>query len=714
MSVMRLRQCLMMIGLAGLLWIAVAPAAQAADIRQFDPGNIISDAVMRDKDAMSEQQIQNFLRWKNPCNNTNIRLAERHPHLRFTIRDGRFICMTEERFDGESAAHIIWRAAQDYRINPRVILVLLEKEQSLVTDSWPSHVQYRTATGYGCPDTADCDAAYFGLKNQIRWAAKLFSEVLDGGWSNYPVGPNFVQYHPNASCGGTTVLIKNRATSALYRYTPYQPNQAALRAGYGTGDGCSAYGNRNFWLLFHDWFGNPLSWRDTATPSTVDIPVGRQLVIRNSHGLLFDVSGSQSYNGAAVISWTDTGNKNQRFIAEKKGKLYVFRSAIDGRALDLIASNTKNGTALQLWEYTGSCGQHWSIVHGPRDAMRLLSACDGGKAVDLNPKETPGSRPIIYDQNNGLFQLFTIEDASAFAERTMQGADMVSPRKKYTLMSSKGKVLARRADGRLATSDEPASTKHAAQFKQVNDGSFIIEHREGILTLSGDVAENGSAVVIMPGNGQRCGQRWYIYKRPQGKISLVSACDRDIAVDINPPQAAGTFAVGYRYHGKEVQHIALREVAEPQVDPSNVATLVGRTVTIQNGRGLFLEAVGSDSRDGAWVGSWIATRHQNQRIIIERAAGETYILKSALTGKTIDAPGSVMMNGVTLEWWKYHGGCNQRWHIERQSQGTHTIASACDRTKALDLNPPSIKGTRPVLFDKHGGPVQQWRFSVDS
>lgn len=714
MSIIRLRQYLMMVSIAGLLWVAMAPATQAVDIRQFDPGNIISDAVMRDKDAMSEQQIQNFLRWKNPCNNTNIRLAERYPHLHFTIRDGRFICMTEERFDGESAAHIIWRAAQDYRINPRVILVLLEKEQSLVTDSWPSHVQYRTATGYGCPDTADCDAAYFGLKNQIRWAAKLFNEVLDGGWSNYPVGPNFIQYHPNASCGGTTVTIKNRATSALYRYTPYQPNPAALRAGYGTGDSCSAYGNRNFWLLFRDWFGDPLSWRDTATPSTVDIPVGRQLVIRNSHGLLFDVSGSQSYNGATVIAWTDTGNKNQRFIAEKKGNLYVFRSAIDGRVLDLTASNTTNGTALQLWDYTGSCGQHWSVIRGPRDTIRLLSACDGGKAVDLNPKETPGARPIIYNRNDGLFQLFTIEDASIFAEKTIRGADVVSSRKKYALMSGKGKVLTRRADGRLATSDESASAKHAVQFKQMNDGSFIIEYREGILTLSGDAAENGSAVVVMPGNGQRCGQRWHIYKRPQGKISLVSTCNRDIAIDINPPHEVGTLAVGYQYHGKEVQHIALQEVVEPKVDPSNIATLVGRGVTIQNGRGLFLEAVGSDPRDGAWVGSWTATHHQNQRIIIEQAAGGTYVLRSVLTGKTIDAPGSVMMNGATLEWWKYHGGCNQRWYIERQPQGSHTIASACDRTKVLDLNPPSIKGTRPVLFDKHGGPVQQWRFSVES
>jgi hypothetical protein len=32
--------------------------------------------------------------------------------------------------------------------------------------------------------------------------------------------------------------------------------QAAINAGYGSGDGCSAYGNRNFWLYYTDWFGS--------------------------------------------------------------------------------------------------------------------------------------------------------------------------------------------------------------------------------------------------------------------------------------------------------------------------------------------------------------------------------------------------------------------------------------------------------------------------
>lgn len=241
-------------------------SANAADLSKFDAGYIISDYQMGNYNSMTEQEIQNFLSSKNPCNNTDywyfVWLTEAYPGYSWHWDNGHFVCISEERFGdgeaigyGDTAAHIIWQAAQDYRVNPQVLLVLLQKEQGLITDDFPNNRQYRSATGYGCPDTADCASEYYGFKNQVRHAAALFRTVLDGGWTNYPVGWNYVQYNPNVDCGGSWVNIQNRATSALYRYTPYQPNEAALWSGYGGGDGCSAYGNRNFYSYFEDWFG---------------------------------------------------------------------------------------------------------------------------------------------------------------------------------------------------------------------------------------------------------------------------------------------------------------------------------------------------------------------------------------------------------------------------------------------------------------------------
>lgn len=249
---------------------------EAANLANFDPGYIISDYQMGNYNSMSEAEIWNFLKQKGNCNDTRIwqtgnnlgYLSESAPYS-WHVSDGHYVCLADENFSGESAAHIIWQAAQDYRINPQVLIVLLQKEQGLITDSFPNSVQYRSATGYGCPDTAACSSRYYGFKNQVRNAAALFRTVLDGGWTNYPLGNNYIQYNPNSGCGGSWVNVRSLATSALYRYTPYQPNASALAAGYGAGDSCGAYGNRNFYSYFEDWFGGITDeelWYKMETP----------------------------------------------------------------------------------------------------------------------------------------------------------------------------------------------------------------------------------------------------------------------------------------------------------------------------------------------------------------------------------------------------------------------------------------------------------------
>lgn len=235
----------------------------AANMAAFDPGYIISDYQMGNYSSMSEGDIQNFLSSKGRCGNTNFGgvgtrvdyFSDSTPPTTWHVTNGRTVCLAEENMNGESAAHIIWQAAQDYRINPQVLIVLLQKETGLITDPIPNSWDYQRATGYGCPDTAECSSKYYGFKNQIRNAAWLFRYTLDNGYSRYPIGNVYVQWNPNAGCGGSVVNIRNNATSALYRYTPYQPNASALASSYGGGDGCAAFGNRNFYSYFEDWFG---------------------------------------------------------------------------------------------------------------------------------------------------------------------------------------------------------------------------------------------------------------------------------------------------------------------------------------------------------------------------------------------------------------------------------------------------------------------------
>jgi hypothetical protein len=172
----------------------------------------------------------------------------------------------------KSAAQIIYDVAQACGVSPKVLLILLQKEQSLVTDDWPWVINYTKATGYYCPDDPDrpgwCHPEYAGLFNQLWYGARQYKRyaALPDSY-NYAAGrTSFVSYQANApSCGGTNLTIQNSATAGLYNYTPYQPNQAALNNLYGTGDGCSAYGNRNFWRMFRDWFGTTTGPSFSAT-----------------------------------------------------------------------------------------------------------------------------------------------------------------------------------------------------------------------------------------------------------------------------------------------------------------------------------------------------------------------------------------------------------------------------------------------------------------
>jgi hypothetical protein len=242
-------------------------AAQAADLSRFQPGAIISDSVFFDGGTMSAPQVQTFLASRVSACRSGYTCLKDYRQDTFS-RSADPMCGPYQGARAESAADIIAKVGRACGINPQVLIVLLQKEQGLVLSTAPSARAYRSATGYGCPDTAACDEQFYGFYNQVykaAWAFQRYSNPRGTGpgtawgsvYSRYGKGKTVqVQYHPDASCGSSAVYISNQATSSLYYYTPYQPDRAALASGYGSGGACSSYGNRNFYAYFTDWFGS--------------------------------------------------------------------------------------------------------------------------------------------------------------------------------------------------------------------------------------------------------------------------------------------------------------------------------------------------------------------------------------------------------------------------------------------------------------------------
>lgn len=335
---------------------SVSQPVQAANAADWRAGRIIDDPIFTDKNAMNVAQIQTFLNTKvgtggyaskpGLCDYYGDRTAEPFSSENRAIYASNrgnpapngyqfFTCLKDyyevpkiQPGPGEpasnygnvpipngarSAAQLIWDAAQRYNISPKVLLVKIQTESAgpLTTDDWPMKSQYSFAMGAHCPDSgpggsANCDPNYAGFSIQISEAAALMRWYLDTmtqpwapTWFKKPYQVNDILWQvPQRGCGSGPVYIESMATAALYIYTPYQPNQAALSDMYGTGDYCSAYGNRNFWRVFVDWFGSTtavngnitLSKGLTLTPSSTTIYANDTVTAS------FEIKNSASYD----------------------------------------------------------------------------------------------------------------------------------------------------------------------------------------------------------------------------------------------------------------------------------------------------------------------------------------------------------------------------------------------------------------------------------
>ncbi len=185
----------------------------------FDPSFIISDAEINDYKSMTQEQVINFLKEKNS----------------FLVD---YAC---EDIDGKirRASEIIYTLSQENKINPKFMLVLLQKEQSLVEDPSPSTYQLNAATGYGCFDGQACNSRWRGFFRQVNSAYLQFRSYLDEA-ELYRYKTNTTYVFNNSVKTIKTIDIvtpKNQATAALYNYTPHV-----------------YYGNYNVWKLWNKYF----------------------------------------------------------------------------------------------------------------------------------------------------------------------------------------------------------------------------------------------------------------------------------------------------------------------------------------------------------------------------------------------------------------------------------------------------------------------------
>ncbi|BDZ62456.1 hypothetical protein Lsed01_00886 [Demequina sediminis] len=394
--------CLAAVGVA----VPAASATAAVDANDFDPGMIITDALFYDSSAMTAAEIQTFLNGKvptcepwrdsDPDDITCLKDYRTSFAARAEVKtsSGAVLCKAISARTNVTAAQVIDIVARACGVSQKVLLVTLQKEQGLVTNTYPSSFRYRSAMGYGCPDTAPCDSLYYGFSNQVYNASLQFKryQANPSGY-NYRAGrANSIQYHPNTACGSSSVTIRNQATAGLYIYTPYRPNGAALNAGYGTGNSCSSYGNRNFFLYYSDWFGPTTGYPVHANLTSAYESYGGLSVV----GEALAPATSVSANGGGIV---------QRFA---KGTMYRTSSGIvtyrgNGWAISTAYDAAGGPSGAWGWPITDSVSEAGIQVV---EFQKVRVALVGGEVVTGHPFADVSARTASYDYSEHAEAIF--------------------------------------------------------------------------------------------------------------------------------------------------------------------------------------------------------------------------------------------------------------------------------------------------------------------
>ena len=128
--------------LAGVIQVAErGEPAEAAVASDFDPGMIISDAKFFDGGAMTSAAIQSFLSSRVPSCRAGYTCLKDYRQDTWTRSGEAGRCAGYQGAAGESAAVIIQKVGAACGVSQMALIVLLEKEQSLITDTWPTSTQ---------------------------------------------------------------------------------------------------------------------------------------------------------------------------------------------------------------------------------------------------------------------------------------------------------------------------------------------------------------------------------------------------------------------------------------------------------------------------------------------------------------------------------------------------------------------------------------------
>ena len=339
--------------LLAIIWILatifiISTSVSPVSAASFNKNRLIDDSLFTDHDSMSVAQIQNFLEargsllanWiddvdmRRPSDNCIVHHATGMTAAEVIHQAS--VAWGAQVYDSSGCAieGAYWSDADrsNYTletVSPKVILVKLQKEQSLLSASGSystnpndyqnpccDNTEYKLARalGYGVPDSGGINEKFLGFYNQVNWASwqLRYNFERSAGNTNWDevgyltyTGPmiegnfrrcancaveSFDGYYP---IDGSPLYVSNRATASLYFYTPH------------TYPGFS--GNFNFVQFYSDWFGSVFAGAFSYSYHSQTANPAMKQGFGNTVYIRFTNSGSETWYSKAGIPSAPSG-----------------------------------------------------------------------------------------------------------------------------------------------------------------------------------------------------------------------------------------------------------------------------------------------------------------------------------------------------------------------------------------------------------------------
>lgn len=269
------------IALFALLWRG--PAVQASP-DPFNPNLIIYDDEYSDWQSMTLNQVQEFLNTKGGI-------------------------LKSYSINGKSAAQLIYESATTWHVSEKLLLVTLQKEQSLIEQAPSSQRALDYAMGYGCPTNGSCSPDTAGFDKQIDYAGWQYRRYLDQISTNGHTISGWTPGVTKATLDGDLITPQNSATASLYTYTPHISGNYSfwkiwkrynfdLQRIYPTGALLRAQGDPNVWLIQGSHkrrFTNSAAFLSRYSFAQV-------ITVPSDHLLLYDTGTEISYANYSLIA----------------------------------------------------------------------------------------------------------------------------------------------------------------------------------------------------------------------------------------------------------------------------------------------------------------------------------------------------------------------------------------------------------------------------